>query len=394
MNRPEIGGILNHLINEFAMDLEGVDAKILFQENFDNHEKGLKMLQDNAANFEVIPDLGVQKGMLYYYRLFRWLIEYFKKEKPDIVVTHSPLPGYIGRLAANRAKVPRLVHIFHGHYFHSYFSRTKTEMLRRLEQVLAKKTSQILTISEEMKRALTEDYGITSPEKIDVMPIHINLAPYIKTEMSKKDEIRKKWGFKKDDNIYISVGRLAPIKNQKLFIDLLAYTKSQGVSVKGILVGKGESESELKSYAQSLEILDVCLDGIDADKDLSFAGERTDINELLWLSDLFVLTSLNEGTPLTLLEAQAAGLPILSTDVGGVRGIVDVKNTARLNATNDVVGMYKNAMDLGKCSPELLKYRQKKIVDRFDLSQKKKKVQKFYTRLTERPSHRDTPASF
>lgn len=386
MNRPEVGGILIHLINEFKMNLDGIEAEILFQENRDDHVKGIEMLEAENIPYSIIPDLGATSGPIYFYRLYQWMLRHLRSEKPDILVTHSPLPGYAGRLAAFRARVPVTVHILHGHYFHSYFSRPVTEVLRRLEKYLARRTTRVLTISDEMKNALVQDYGIAKADGIEVMPIHIDLSSYTPLDAEESQMLRRAQGFEPEDIVFISVGRLAPIKNQKLFIDLIAMLRSEGINAKGILVGKGESAEDLKQYARDISEITVNENEIDGQADFSFAGERRDIAELLNGSDIFVLTSLNEGTPLTILEAQAAGLPILSTDVGGVSGIVDVNTTARLSDVDDIEKMYENALELIELDRSQALERSQAIKDRYDLKRKRQSMQDFYDQFRVRPS--------
>ncbi len=363
------------------MNLEGIENQLLFQENWDNQEKGLEKVKASNIQHSIIPELGVRRGVKYYYKLYRWLRDYFKEERPDVLVTHTPLPGYIGRLAA-RGIVPKTVHIFHGHYFHSYFSKPVTEFLRRLEKYLAKNTTQIITISPELRELLSDTYKIAPAEDILVQPIHIDLSEY--QNISQEDRLawRQKYNVPEGKKILVTVGRVAPIKNQKLFIDLLHRLSQNYDEVAGILVGKGESLDELIDYANGLDNFTVSVDNLDTNKTLSFVGERTDIPDILGGSDVFVLTSLNEGTPLTILEAQAVGLPVLSTDVGGVHGIVDDGRSAFLSPSDDLTAMYENALRVldSNLSQETAISREK-IIDKYDLNRKKESMETFYKNL-------------
>ncbi len=381
INRPQIGGVQLHVLNELKMDLSDIDMQVLFQENFDDHQSGLDLFEASKVRYTIAPDFRGGPKPLYYFRLYKWVLNFLRTEKPDILVTHHPVAGYIGRLAARRAKVPVTVHIFHGHYFHSYFSKPVTESLRRLEKYLAKNTSQILTISPQLKKELTEDYKIAPDEKIAVLPIHIDLSDYSFPSAEEKQSQKQKWNMPSEAKVLTTVGRVIPVKNQKLFVDLVSELKSQGLEVRGILVGDGESISELQEYAKSKENLTVNICGIDGTKDFSFAGESTQIPQILQGSDLFVLTSLNEGTPLTIREAQASGLPVLSTDLGSVFTLL-VPETSALVSEPTPLSMARAATELlDRVQSDQLQKRSQDIVDQFDLKRKAKQVSDIYTSL-------------
>ncbi len=369
------------MLNELKMDMSDIDMQVLFQENFDDHQSGLDLFEQADVRYDIAPDMRSGFRPMYYYRLYRWVLRYLREEQPDVLVTHHPIAGYIGRLAARRARIPATVHIFHGHYFHSYFSKPVTESLRRLEKYLAKNTSQILTISPQLKKELTEDYRIAHEEKIDVLPIHIDLSGYSISTAEEKEHQKQKWNMPADAIVLTTVGRIIPIKNQKLFVDLIAELKSQGLLVRGIIVGDGEYMPELQKYAKSKEGLSVSIGAIEGSKDLSLAGESTEIPQILKGSDLFVLTSLNEGTPLTIIEAQASGLPVLSTDVGSVSSLMVPETSALLTepSPHELAEEAKKLLTRVE-SPELEK-RARGITDIFDLKKKGNQVREIYNRL-------------
>lgn len=259
-----------------------------------------------------------------------------KEFKPDIVHTHAAKSGALGRLAAKHSNVPVIVHTFHGHIFHSYFNSLKTNFFIRSERYLAGLSDAIVAISDVQKKELSGDFRIAAPDKFQVIPLGLDLDNFIVTQDEKRHAFRTVFELD-DDTVAIGIiGRLVPIKNHSLFLKGLKYVlDNSSVKVKAFIVGDGESRGAIQQMANSLGIkYTKHTDSVHADP-LIFTSWRTDVDTIFAGLDIIALTSLNEGTPVSLIEAQAAGKPIVSTRVGGIADVVLENKTALLSEITD-----------------------------------------------------------
>lgn len=249
------------------------------------------------------------------YREIRALIREFK---PDIVHTHASKAGALGRSAAFREKVPVVVHTFHGHVFHSYFHPAKTQVFKKLERRLANKSDRIIAISEKQKYELSEVHKIADASKIEVIPLGFDLKRFTTDYDQRRSRFRADWNIPIEAKVVGIIGRLAPVKDHHLFIDTIASLKDRSSEkLVGVIIGDGELRQELETYStgKGLELKG-------ESPDLIFTSWITAIEEALPAMDVVMLTSHNEGTPVSLIEAQAAGIPVVSTDVGGVSDVL------------------------------------------------------------------------
>lgn len=239
--------------------------------------------------------------------------------RPDVVHTHKSKAGAVGRAAAFLYRwltlsalrgVPRackVVHTFHGHTFSGYFGPAKGRIFLALERLLARlATDRIVVVSEQQRQEISERFGVGRPEQFRVIPLGIDFDE-VATERS---GLRAELGFQPSDVLVATVGRLCPIKNQRLFLRAVRRLteRPEQPRVRFIMVGDGELRGELESEARRLGVGDRVV----------FTGFREDVARLYPDFDLVVLTSLNEGTPVTLIEALCAGRAVVSTEVGGV----------------------------------------------------------------------------
>jgi glycosyltransferase involved in cell wall biosynthesis len=269
----------------------------------------------------IIKDLNREISLLKDYKSYRQLKKLIKEFKPDIVHTHASKAGAIGRLAAISCKVPVIVHTFHGHVFHNYFGKLKTTFYLTIERYLAKRSSAIVTNSAKLKKELSEDFKITTAEKIHVVPLGFDLSKFQTNQEEKRKEFRTKYKIKDDELAISIIGRLAPIKNHELFFDAVEeITKHSKQKIKAIIVGDGETRQYLESYLKNKNL--VYCDNADKNCVFNFIGWQKDVDLILAGTDIVALSSKNEGTPVSLIEAQAAGKFIVTTNVGGVKDIL------------------------------------------------------------------------
>lgn len=268
------------------------------------------------------------------YRKIKQLIEYYK---PDIVHTHASKAGTVGRLAAIRSNVPVIVHTFHGHVFHSYFSGYKTKIFQNIERGLAKRSTQIIAISEKQKSELTNEFNIVGPEKVSVIPLGFNLDRF-RTQMAEKRRQFRTMYHVSDDELVISiVGRLVPIKNHDMFLYALKnLINNSNQKIRAFIVGDGESRPHIEHLASRLGFDFVTPENNGKTATVTFTSWIKKVDMVYAGSDIVALTSLNEGTPVSLIEAQASGKPVISTNVGGIENVVVEGVTGLLSKVNDV----------------------------------------------------------
>ena len=292
----------------------------------------------------IIPEM--QRSLNPYKDLiaFKKIQNIIKEFKPDIVHTHAAKAGALGRRTAYKMGVNQIYHTFHGHVFHSYFGNFKTRIFKEIEKNLAKKSTKIIAISEIQKSELSEIHKICPEKKIEVIPLGFDLERFSTDKDSKRKEFRKKWNLKENEIAIGIIGRLVPIKNHKFFIDTIQEVlKNSKVPIRAFIVGDGEEKQNIINYIKNKN-LDFSLDYNPATFHLtSWIKEIDRVNSGM---DIICLTSLNEGTPVSLIEAQASGKPIVSTKTGGIENIVLENKTALLSEKNDLHNFSKNLLSL------------------------------------------------
>lgn len=246
-------------------------------------------------------------------KIVRQLIRTYQ---PDIVHTHASKAGAIGRYAAYKEGVPVIVHTFHGHVFHSYFGAMKTWVYKVVERYLAKKSDAIIAISPIQKNELVNKYHIVNSEKVHVIPLGFDLNRFYENKEEKRKNFRAQYEITSDEIALGIIGRLTLIKNHQGFLKAVEIA-AQKTSKKlvAFIIGDGELRAELEVQATLLRASCPNLRII-------FTSWIKEIDTVLPGLDLIALSSWNEGTPVSLIEAQAAGVPVISTNVGGVRDIV------------------------------------------------------------------------
>ncbi len=255
------------------------------------------------------------------YRAYKEIKKIIREFKPDIVHTHASKAGAIGRLAAIDCNVPIIIHTFHGHVFHSYFGKLKTAFYKTIERYLAKHSTAIVAISNKQKHELSEVFHIAPKDKIHVIPLGFDLTKFTKNKEQNRKEFREKYNLKEDQLAIGIIGRLAPIKNHSLFIESIAHLKKNGITnFKAFIIGDGDTRDVITEACKTLH---VSWSNNPADAaDIIFTSWITNVEWALHGLDIVTLTSLNEGTPVSIIEAQAAGKFVVSTNVGGIEDVL------------------------------------------------------------------------
>ena len=253
-------------------------------------------------------------------KAYRKLKEIIKKFNPDIVHTHAAKAGALGRRAAHKCGVPVIIHTFHGHIFNSYFGSLKTSLFKNIERNLARKSTGIIAISDIQKRELSEVYKICNKEKIEVIQLGFDLAPFKLKRTEERKRTRDKYKIQENEIAIAIIGRLAPIKDHLFFIEsIYKVLEKTNKKIQVFIVGDGIERELIQMEINKLnEKFGECVRLTSWIKDIGTFNAGMDI---------ICLTSKNEGTPVSLIEAQAANIPVITTDVGGVRDIVKENET-------------------------------------------------------------------
>jgi len=306
------------------------------------------ILDDLGIKPVIIPEMQREISLGVDMAAYRAIVKIIDDFKPDIVHTHASKPGAIGRLAAHNRKVPVIVHTFHGHYFHSYFGRLKTNFFKQIERSLAKRTSKIIAISDIQKHELSVEHRIAPPEKFEVIPLGFDLDRFRTDTERKRKEFRTEFDIKEDEIAIGIIGRLVDVKDHRYFLRMVKSTLGSATKkLRFFIVGGGELRTGLENYCKELGIIFNGHPNFQPENSvLTFCSWRTDIDRINAGLDIVVLTSKNEGTPVSLIEAQASNTPVISTNVGGVENVVENGKTGLLADVDDEQGMVTNLLSL------------------------------------------------
>ncbi|HCK12278.1 MAG TPA: hypothetical protein DHW45_20565 [Candidatus Latescibacteria bacterium] len=251
------------------------------------------------------------------------LIGIIRAGEYDLVHTHTSKAGLLGRIAASYCGVPAIVHSSHGSILDGYFSPSLTSIFAQFEKFAASISDKIICLTrEEIGRNL--EAGIGSESQYTYIFNGIDISGF-EHRRGNRDLLRREFQFGPDDHVCVTVGRLVPIKGQSDLLEAFAIAHRNNPRLKLLLVGDGELRTILESRIRDLNITEAT----------HLAGWRNDVAELLDACDLFVLTSLNEGLGLVLIEAMAKKLAVVATKVGGVSEVVEDGKTGRLVSAQD-----------------------------------------------------------
>ncbi len=271
-----------------------------------------------------VPGLGPRTNPLDDLRALWWLYRRFQRDRPDIVHTHTAKAGAVGRLAAAFARVPVRVHTFHGHVLGGgYFSRSRTAAYRFIERQLARLSHRLIALGPAQVEELARRHRIAPPGKFGVVPLGLDLERFTRLDReSARAGARRKLGLDEGDEVVAIVGRVVPIKNHGLLFRALALLSDSGRPVVALVVGDGEQRlvGELARLVAALRL----------EGRVRWLGWRSDLPDLYAASDVLAVPSTDEGTPVTVIEALAAGTPVVARAVGGIPEMLDGVPGARL----------------------------------------------------------------
>lgn len=312
------------------------------------------------------------------------LVGLFRRLRPTIVHTHTAKAGTLGRLAAMLTGVPIRVHTFHGHVLEGYFSPAVARGFLAIERALARRTTRIVTVSPRLREDLLR-MGIGRPERAEVVPLGLELERFRRPPAAPTG-LRTALGLAEGELLLAIIGRLVPIKDHPMLFEALARLGTAGPAAHLLVVGDGEERQRLLGLAERLGIA----------PRVHFLGWRTDLESILPEVDMVVCASRNEGTPVSLIEAMAAGVAVCSTEVGGVADLVTHGETGWLVPAGDPAAMGRAVLEL-LADParrrRLAAAGQAAVLARHDVSRLVRRVTQLYEELLREEFGTDNPES-
>ena len=341
-------------------------------------------LADEAARMGIsvvhVPHLKRSLSPVTDLLAFIWLFRYFRREKPAIVATHMAKAGTLGRLAASLAGVPVIVHTFHGHVLDGYFGRFTTSFFLQIERLLGRLTTQFIAISPEVAADLERlKIGIG---KTTIVRLGLDLQYLTNAQPGR---LRADLAVPAEAPLVGIVGRLVPIKALDLFLESASLVAVDDPEVHFAIVGDGELWDELRAAVRNRGMSDR----------VHFTGWRRDLAAVYGDLDIVICCSINEGTPVSLIEAGAAGRPVVGTQVGGIPDIIAAGVNGLLVPSGD-------SRALASAIKELIKdparrhsmgvAGQQMALERHDPERMVAELKVIYARLLERASLKPEPA--
>jgi glycosyltransferase involved in cell wall biosynthesis len=238
------------------------------------------------------------------------MVQLIRKLRPDVVHTHMAKAGTVGRLAARVCSVPLVVHTYHGHVFHSYFSPLKTGVFLAIERVLGLATNRIVVLGDGQRDEIAA-FGVAPLRKLVPIRLGLELGQFTQAERS-RGQLRRELGIASDVPLVGIVARLVPVKAHEMFFRAAVRVRAALPRAQFLVLGDGERRVELEALVAELDL----------HESVRFLGWRRDMVNVYADLDVVALTSLNEGSPVALIEALASARPVVATTVGGVSEVV------------------------------------------------------------------------
>ena len=328
---PDIVRLICSLLdsNEFDIYLitgDSAHLSLVTQEFLSRFENRVINISELKRKINPLDEI---KALIKLYNLFR-------RERFDIVHTHTAKAGVLGRLAAKLAKVPNVIHTTHGHNFYGYFNPIASKVVVHLERWLAGYTDKILSLTELEKEDLIA-YKVSQADKISVINSGLEMEKFTNAGV---DGMKKRSDFRlaEDEVLVGMIGRLEPIKGPGYFVEAAKIVLDNVKKVRFLVAGEGSLKEKLEAQTRELNIADKFI----------FTGWSEDIPQILKILDLLVLPSLNEAVGRILLEAGACGVPVVATKVGGIPEVVKDDQTGLLVPPRDPAALASGIIKLLK----------------------------------------------
>lgn len=325
------------IINRFCMEgpihnvlilskgLSEYDTLIVGGEPLPHETTCIPLLEDHSIPFQAIPEMGRTFHPSSDWIAFRKIRQIIQKFKPDIIHSHAfGMDALSVRWAISSLKGILKIHTYHGHIF-SDNTHFKMRFLKFLERRIIQKWDIAIAISESQKTELASIYKIISEEKVQVIPLGIEMKKFDIDKESRRIAFRQQHRLHENDIAIGIIARLALVKNHTLFIDVIAELTKTHHPIKAFIIGDGEQRESLLLYAKQKGVF-----SNDFKSSLIFTSWIDHIEDVLPAMDIIALTSHSEGTPVSLIEAQAMGIPVVATNVGGIKDCMVHQSTGLL----------------------------------------------------------------
>jgi glycosyltransferase involved in cell wall biosynthesis len=375
--RLNIGGPAVHIANLMAgLDPDRFESRLVIGQPGPGEGDMGYLVPADAVHLTVIPELGRSLSPVRDLRTLFRLVAILRRQRPHIVETHTAKAGFVGRLAAWLAGVPIVLHVFHGHVFYGYFGPLQTRTFIHIERALARLTDRVITISPAQRHDIVHVYHIAPPQKVLVVPLGLELGPLVAARQKDDGRFRAGLGIPADVPLVGYVGRLAAVKNPSLWVGVACRVLQRVPQARFVLVGDGELRPDVER-----QIADLGLAGR-----VILAGWQRDMPSVYAALDVLTLTSLNEGTSVTAIEALAAGVPVVATAVGGMADVVADGRTGLLAPSGDVTALSAAVAGLLQ-APErgwsLAQAGQRDVTARFGIERLVRDMESLYVALLE-----------
>lgn len=313
MDRLNVGGPAIHA----ALTTQGLDPErfrtILVIGEVERGEGDMSYLIEQYGLKDVvsIPSLGRELRPLRDLVTLWHLVQVIRTARPDVVHTHKAKAGALGRMAAYLCGVQVRVHTFHGHVLSGYFGRLKSNVFASIERTLARSTTKLVAPSARVADELSSEFRIGKRSQYEVVPLGFDLAPFA-SNSHHKGALRRELKCAPAAKLVGIVGRMVPVKDHATFIAAAAQLAAQDPHIQFVLIGGGELEGAIRADVEHRQL----------GHRTHFLGWRQDMPRIYADLDVMALSSINEGTPVTLIEAMAAAVPVVATNVGGVADVL------------------------------------------------------------------------
>jgi glycosyltransferase involved in cell wall biosynthesis len=368
-----VSGVALHAILLAAhMRKAGYETWLVAGEPFSEADSLLNVAQRYGIEPTLLPELVGISSPLKMSRAIQRLRPMIHDYQPDIVHTHSTSAGFPGRIAARLSGVPVVVQTFHTHPFFGYYSRFDTLAFTLVERFGTRLSDSIITLSEGLRRELSDTYHVAQRRRITVLPLGYDLDNLAQQPRHKGD-FRAAWGIAADTPLIGNVGRLLPVKNHVLFLQAAAHIKRALPDAVFAIVGDGSQREPLEAYASTLGISDAVI----------FTGWQQQMAPLYSDLDVMALTSLNEGTPVPIIEALVSGCPVVATAVGGVPDLLDRGRFGKLVGVGDAEALAHSIVETLKQPPDTTAARQA-MLERYSIQRLVQDLDSLYSGLLAR----------
>jgi glycosyltransferase involved in cell wall biosynthesis len=382
ISRLNVGGPAVHVIHlAERMDRRRFDLRVIAGREREGEGSLIELAKSRGVMPIAAPDIVAEASLKPRdLRAIAALAKRFRAERPDVVHTHTAKAGFVGRLAARLARVPVVLHTFHGHILEGYYSAPVTGILRGMESALARISTRLIAVSESVRADLVR-LGVAPVSRIDVVPLALDLDRF--QDAGATGGFRRELGLHDGEVLFGIVGRIFPIKNHRLFLQAGAEVLRADARARLAIVGDGVLRNTMEQLASELGIRDRVF----------FVGWRTDLPVIYRDLDALVISSDNEGAPVAALEAMACGCPVVATHVGGVPDIVSPGQTGLLVPPRNAAALASAMRTLAEDSEirrSLGRSAQARVRERFDTRARVAQMEQLYEELLSRarpPAH-------